>query len=210
MADAATLSDTPTDVERAAAYRWLAALFAGEPSAETLAIYASPDGAALLDDLATLPALAPAAGTLAALAADPDRRSRALDLAGAFARLFHGVGGRRAAPPCASVWLSERGTMWQEQAGAAADDLARLDLRLADQFREPPDHVSVQLSAMATLIERGDAAAQTALLERRLLSWIGAFRDACVAGDRHGFYAAAAQGLVGFCEADRSLLAGRA
>jgi len=192
--------------ERAAVYRWRAGVFGREPPAGVMASYAGPEGQALLAHLGEIRPISAVAAALAELAGDPDRAARARDLAGAFAWLFHGVAGRRSAPPFASVYMSARGLIQQEAAAQAADDLARLDARLAADFAEPPDHVAVQLSVMAELVERGERRTQAAILDRRLLPWVPEFRDACVAGDRHGFYAGAARGMVAFLENDRAQL----
>ena len=202
----AGLGQAPGDDERAAAYRWLSGIFAREPSAEAMAAYSGGDGQTLLAHIGSIAPLSDVAGALAELANDPDHEARARDLAGAFAWLFHGVGGRRGAPPFASVYMSARGLIQQESAAQAAHDLARLDARLAADFAEPPDHVAVQLSMMAELVERGTPRIQAAFLDRRLLPWIPEFRDACIAGDRHGLYGMAARCMVGFLEADRAQL----
>lgn len=199
---------TETGAARVAAYRWLSALFARPPDAAALAVYAGADGAALLDALAADPALAPAAEKLRARSREADLRAAALTLAGAFERLFSGVGGRRTASPYASVHTSERGLTHQEAMAEAQRDLDGLGLHVAG-LAEPPDHVAVLLAAMAELAERGaPEPEQAAFLERHLLRWTGGLRDDCRAFDRDGFYAAAAAATDDFIRADHHSLSG--
>ena len=198
----------PTALARAEVYLWLAGLFARELSDEALAAYRGAEGHALLERLGARSALAPAVARLRALAergaaAEPAAKA----LAGDFARLFLGAGGRHGVPPYESAYGSERGLLFQEPTTQTAAVIRELDLRVADGFPEPPDHLAVQLSVMAELARREDAAArQLWFLESRLLSWIEAFRDDCAATDRAGFYATAAASLAAFALDDAQRL----
>lgn len=195
--------------ERAAAYRWLAGVFAREISAEAVVLYRSAEGAALLDALEDLPALAPLVQAIRArVATDATPERAARDLAGAYARLFHGAGGRRSAPPCASFYLSETVRMMQAEAGSTRDALDALDLRLSNEMREPPDHVSVQLAVMAHLAESADGSLQAGWLESRLLPWLDAFAVRCAQAPRPDIYSAAARAVADFCAADLRQLRG--
>ena len=201
-----------SDVERANVYQWFAGLFAHELSAEALSIYKSADGELLLDGLATYPWLAPVVDHLKAMIAHSDAlEPLALDLAGDFARLFLGVAGRHSAPPYESAYNSATGLLFQEPTDHMRSLLADLDLHVDEAFPEPPDHLSIQLLAFATMIQRAnltgcakyaDRKAQRAFLEQRLLSWLVDFRDACANSHRSGFYAVAADSLVSFVAAD--------
>ena len=93
-ADASCLSPG----ERAHVYRWLSGVFAREPSVETLEIYRTPDGRALLDGMESIAPLTPlvdAFRSRISTTGDAPLTTVALDLAGEYARLFLGVGGRR-------------------------------------------------------------------------------------------------------------------
>lgn len=202
------------DEERGCIYQWFAGLFARELSAEALRSYRDDAGQVLLGRLGSHSLLAPLAGTIGGLIADPKAiEAKAMDLAGAFAWLFLGVGGRRSAPPYESYYTSKRGLLFQEASARTAVVLAELDLHVDTAFPEPPDHIAVQLSVMAALVQRGSQAAdaaqrqrcraaQTTFLENRLLPWVGAFRDDCKAADRSRFYATAAACLADFLVAD--------
>ena len=197
-----------SDETRAAVYQWLAGLFARELTAEGLAAYRGVAGAAMLGALDEHPSLAPLVERLRGLAGEAAADSvRAADLAGAFSRLFLGVGGRRSAPPYESAYSGAEGRLFQEPVARMIATIRDLDLHVAKDFPEPPDHLSVQLSVMAELVRRGDVERQRRFLESRLLPWIGAFRDACAAFGGGGFYATAAESLVGFAREDAALLA---
>ena len=212
-ADAAA-GDGPSDLERARIYQWLGGIFARELSTDALTAYRSTDGMALLEGFGADPQLAPLVAELRTLAlAHEEPATAVLDLAGAFSRLFLGVGGRRSAPPYESAYISERGLLYQESSGHNAAALMNLGLHVSRTFSEPPDHLTVQLEIMSELAGRAHEASdpedrnkyrqrQLAFLQDRLLNWIGAFRDDCMASDRSGFYATAATCLVGFVTDD--------
>jgi TorA-specific chaperone len=170
-------------VERAAAYRWLSGLFAAPPDVEALAVYASADGADLLDALAADPALAPAVEKLRARSGADDGRAAALALAAAYEWLFSGQAGPRTASPYASVHTSARGLTHQAATAAAARDLGALGLHVAG-INEPPDHVAVLLAAMAELVRRNATAPRPQIrsrIPRSTSDGLGSarFADAC-------------------------------
>lgn len=218
------LSALPADV-RPLAYRWLSGLLADAPKPETLAEFATPTGQTLLNAVAAEPALAPVAEAVRMIAADPqERHTRAMDLAAAYARLFLGAAGPASPAPYESFYASERGTLFQEPAGAMADLLRELDMSVVADMKEPPDHVAIQLSAMAELAERllqagaeGAAAAETAMNQRQigfldshLLNWLPSYAEHCKNFDADGFYATALKAVVAFLRRDRAWLAANA
>lgn len=188
---------------RASAYRWLAGVFAREMPAETVAIYRSPEGLALLDALEELSPLAAVVQALRArMETEVSNEQLARDLASTFARLFHGAAGRRSAPPCASFYLSETARMMQADAGHTRASLDALDLQMSDEMREPPDHISVQLAVMAHLAETADDSTQADWLENRLLTWIDAFASRCAQAPQPDIYASVARAAAKLCDAD--------
>lgn len=206
----AVVSDL-TPAERADVYRWLSGLFAREPAPESLLFYRSAEGEALLEGLGGIEALEPVVLAIRARisrATEPDLAPIALEIAGEFARLFLGVGGRYSAPPYQSFYVNADGRLMQHTAAEMQEELRHLDVRLGDGFFDLPDHIAVQLAVMAELTQTADIAKQAEYLEHRLLGWIGKFRDRCVAANRAGFYAAAAGAVVDFVHADVVLLRG--
>lgn len=206
--DDAPLPD-PTRAERATVYRWLSGIFAREPSPDALRAYAGTAGDALLTALAEIHEVAPVAEMIQVWLPDASARDLKVishDLAGEFAHLFLGVGGRRGAPPYQSAYAGSKARLMREQAGAMNDALRRCDARVAESFPEPSDHVSVQLALMADLAETADAEEQLGFLRRGLLDWTTEFRDRCAAVSRHGFYTCAASALVDFIAVDAARL----
>ena len=203
--------------ERCLIYRWLAGVFAREPTAEALAQYRTDEGRVLLASLARHAALAPLAGAIERrVEGDEALDGIALDLAGAYAQLFHGVAGRRSVPPYESAYTSDRGLLFQEPTQAAEAVLAELDVGVDSGFREPADHIAVLLAIMAEMSARAVAEQaeepawtdrQRAFLGTRLAPWTAAFRDDCATADRTGFYAAAAESVAGFVQSDLTALA---
>lgn len=193
----------PGPAERTVAYRWLAALLAREPAAETIATYRGPDGQMLLAALRELPAIAPPVDELRRLIeAQGDDLALARDLAGAFAHVFHGVGGRRSAPPCASFYRHASGRVMQAEAGDMTAELDAIGLGIAAHMHEPPDHVAVQLAVMAHLVETAGTGTQKRFLTRHLAPWIGAFSDRCASAPQAGLYAVIARAAADFAVAD--------
>ncbi len=209
MAERANASEPA--VERPLALQWLSGIFARELSAETLGFYGSEEGKTLLALLDEEPAFRPLVARLRALAAEKDHMSgRILDLAGTYARLFLGVGGRNAAPPYASAYCDEKGRLFQQPTAAMAALLRRLDIAVAEGVSEPPDHIAIELAVLAEICARADAArraGETETAERfeceaaafandYLLVWIPDFCSDCLRLDQSGFYASAAAALL--------------
>ncbi|RYH11608.1 molecular chaperone [Tropicimonas sp. IMCC6043] len=161
--------------------RWLAGLFLGEVDREAIDLYRGADGAALLDQLAALPSLAPLVAALReTVCTDQDPDSLRLDLAAAYGKLFL-TGGPRAVPLFASAYLSERGLLMQEPARQSAVVLSQLDMSPPPGFREPLDHIGIELNILAELAGgRGDAGlTEASYLRDHLLTWVPTLAALC-------------------------------
>jgi TorA specific chaperone len=180
--------------------RWAAGFFLAPPDHASLALYREPTGAALLAALETEPTLAAPIQDLRAMTAPGADLAAAADrLAVAHSGAFL-IGGRRSAPPYASVWLSPRGLLYQEPARAMNRLLAAVDLGLPEEASEPPDHLSFQLNLLAELVDRengGLAVPLTAqgFLRDHLLTWLPDFAAACRRLREPFFYAGLAAAL---------------
>jgi TorA specific chaperone len=187
---------------------WLAGLFVAPPSAETVVSYRQGFGVAFLDALADEPGCAAAVRLMrAALSVDEPVDAIARAIAIDFTRLFEGVGGWQTVSPYENA---HAGTA-DHQLHVAANDMNRLlrqfDVSIDAMFREPSDHLSVELALLAWLMRHGaDDDAQAALLDRHLLVWTTGFADRCGDHDRSGFYAGGAQVLTAFLTAQRAAL----
>ena len=194
------------DVARSTVYRLLSDLFAYEMSAEKISGLAQVSDADLGGETA---GLAPLFGALTGLGQDPVAAER--DLAGVFAFLFLGVGGKHSAPPYQSVYRAGSDDAGQHPAAQMSRVLRRLDLHITEVFPEPSDHIAIELAAAAALIESGaPAEEQAGFLADHLQSWLPDFAKACEAGDRSGFYAIAAQTADRFVTLDIARIQGGA
>ena len=164
--------------------RWAAGLLLVAPDADGLAAYRTPEGRALLDRLCADAALAPVGATLAGLTApDADLAAGARRIEMAHSRAFL-MGGFRAIPPYASVWLSPRGLLWQEPARDMARLLAACGLSVDPSTPEPPDHLAIQLNLLAMLIEAETAGTPVPIpaaefARDHMLTWLPMLGDAC-------------------------------
>jgi TorA-specific chaperone len=198
----------PEPCWNAAIAEWLAGLFAAPPSAALVASYRQGFGAAFFDALSDEPGCAAAVRLMrAALSVDEPEDAIAREIAIDFTRLFDGVGGWQTVSPYENAHAGSAG----HQLHAAANDMNRLlrqfDLSIDAAFREPSDHLSVELSFLAWLMRHdADVCAQAALLDRHLLVWAQSFADRCRDRDGSGFYAGGAQVLTAFLTAQRAAL----
>jgi TorA-specific chaperone len=197
----------PESCWNAAIAEWLAGLFMAPPSADMVASYRAGFGATLLDALCHEPGCAAAVRRMrAALSVDEPAAAMARRIAIDFTRLFEGAGGWQTVSP----YENAHGGM-SHQLHAAAGDMNRLlrqfDVSIDAAFREPSDHLSVELALLAWLMRHEpDVCAQAALLDRHLLVWTPGFADRCGDHDRSGFYAGSAQVLTAFLTAQRAAL----
>ncbi len=195
-----------TQSDRAIAYQLLSDILAKELTKDGLLRLASLGNAG---DPAGLPEFDPLLERAAQLAAAPEPAAR--DLAGAFAFLFLGVGGKNGAPPYESVYVDERGRTGRAPTVAMERELSALDMHVLKSFPEPADHVAIELAVAARLAET-DASneRQVTFLKERLAGWLPDFAAACARGDRTGFYASAASAAADFVSTDLDRLeAGR-
>ena len=171
----------------------MAGLFLGPPDRAALAAYRGSEGRAMLEELEAEPTLAELVRDLRVMTAPAADLDAVADrLAAAHSGLFV-VAGSYAAPPYASVWLSERGLLYQEPARAMNRLLGELDMGLPDEIREPPDHLSFQLNLLAELEVRKRAGAPVpvapgAFFRDRLMTWVPAFVQACARARTPFFY----------------------
>jgi TorA-specific chaperone len=179
-------------------WRWLAGLFAAPLAAAAVESYRHGEGGAYLRALRRLPALQPGIERMAhALQLLPPGAAAAAQLARAYTLLFSGVGGPATVPPYQSAFTEASGRLFGSAEGEMRGLLAKLDLHIAACGNEPADHLATELAVMAELIAAAPWPEQRDFLDR-LLAWIPAFSEACVALDRSGFYAGAALVLAGF------------
>jgi TorA-specific chaperone len=171
----------PTAEDRKQIDRWLAGFFLREPDAASIELYQSEEGIALLDQLAKVPALEPLVATMrATFTPFVDPETLRLDLAAAYGRLFL-TGGPRGVPLHASAYLSERGLLNQAPTRETAAILASLGLTAPPGFKEPVDHVGLQLSILGELAggAEADGLSEDTYLRTHLLTWVPTLASLC-------------------------------
>jgi TorA-specific chaperone len=187
---------------------WLAGIFVAPPTADTVDSYRKPMGATLFEAIAAEPGCAAGAQQMqSALDAEGSAAAVARRLAAAFAQLFDGVGGAKTVSLYESAHVSVSGRLFEAATGDMEELLRQSDVSTDDAFREPPDHLSIELALLAWSIRHdADRQAQAALLDDHLLVWVPAFADLCRQCDRTGYYAGAAQVLMAFLTTQRATL----
>ncbi len=147
-------------------------------------------------------------------------------LAVTFDRVFFGMGPltARHAFPYESVYTSDRGIMMQEAFGQVVSVYRQERLAKDESFKEPEDHLAVELAFMATLAQRaqtflkadtaeGDDAATAAVeqsqrfLADHLFSWIDRFCEDVRRATDDAFYSSLATFTETFLREDAALLA---
>jgi len=187
---------------------WLAGIFVAPPTTDVIASYRERKGAKLFEALAEEPGCAVGAQQMqSASSVEGSAAAVARQLAAAFTQLFDGVGGSKTVSLYESAHVSASGRLFQAPAGDMEQLLRQSDVSTDTAFREPPDHLSIELALLARLI-RNDSCqqAQATLLDDHLLVWVPAFAKRCRECDRTGFYAGAARVLTAFLIAQRLAL----
>jgi len=189
---------------------WLAGLFLAPLSLETVQAYRDGLGTMLVDALAEDPGAALGAGRMQlALMAETSAMAVQRSLAAGFTQLFEGVAGPNTVSLYESAHTGISGRLFQKPVSDMYRLLRLLDVSLSEVFREPPDHLSVELALLGNLIRRTSGhGAQVALLDDHLLTWIPKFSRECGDADRTGFYAGAAMVLSEFLSLRRIELRG--
>ncbi len=187
---------------------WLAGLFMAPLSPYAVSSHRDGLGASFLEVLADEHGCGPGVQRMRlALAASDSPVAVAGKLAFAFTNLFDGPGGRRTVSLYESAHVSASGRLFQAPVSEMNLLLRQVDVSIIDTFREPPDHLSIELALLAQLMRGGTGRhAQVAMLDDHLLAWIPMFVERCRDADSTGFYAGAAWVLREFLVALRTAL----
>jgi TorA-specific chaperone len=160
---------------------FLSRLFVAEPDDALLQSCRSGAYAGLLAGWAEQPAMQAGARRLIAALGETDIAT----LGRAWTLLFSGAGGPATVAPYASA--HDGGRLYGAATARMQDVLVRLDLSISPDCHEPADHIAIQLSVLALLLERGDGVAVHAF-RRTELAWVPDFCRGCASGDPTGFY----------------------
>ncbi len=171
-------------VPRAVAFRWLAQFFLCPPDLITLESYHSTKGMQFLTELRSDPALAELAIWMQdELVRGDEIAQLQTQISSGFTQAFD-MGGPRAPLPYASVYLSEKGLLFQKPTRDMIGLLKRLQMQLPESVTEPADHLGVQLHVAAELIEREKKGqlipvSSSEFLDQWVLAWLPEFAQRC-------------------------------
>jgi TorA-specific chaperone len=113
------------------------------------------------------------------------------DISTRYVRLFDGVAGRRTVSLYESYYRSDGMRLFQSPVDEMNAVLRLFDMSIRSGCSEPPDHLSIELAALAAALRLGDEATAFALCDR-LETWMPQLRARLNAEDPGGFYSAAA------------------
>ncbi|PKG38548.1 molecular chaperone TorD [Psychromonas sp. Urea-02u-13] len=199
------MDENELNEQRASLYWWFATLLTKELDKEKLAHYFSGEGVALLTQLGTEPKFEQAVAQIkAALVTIMAIKQPSLELAADFSQLFL-TDAKKGAPPYASVYLSETGQLFEKPHHEMLDIFKQQGLMIDPDFKEPADHIAIQLDYLGNLIMKEDEnsqQAQTDFIEHQLLSWLSTFVSATQKVNNSGFYQGICQLLLLFVEQD--------
>ncbi|GAL07178.1 molecular chaperone TorD [Photobacterium aphoticum] len=205
--------------QRAEIYWWMSSLFARELTEQDIAQYQDGEMITFLSGLAMTAELkAPVEQFRDALKRLEVREDAQLELAADFCGLFLSTP-KSGALPYASLYVGESGLMNDKPAQDMQALMESYEIAQRKEFNEPADHLAVELDFMGNLIimanhkaSLDDAEplmqAQLEFINTMLLNWLPQFTAKAKQYDKFGFYAAAAEVLLAFCQLDVTFLAG--
>ena len=191
---------TPEPGWNALIAEWLAGLFMAPLSVAAVDSYRQGLGAIFLEALTEEPAFSRGTRQMySALTVDESSAAAARRLGAAYTTLFDGPAGPDTIPLYESAHISPSGRLFQAATTEMDLWLRQLDVSTATAFREPADHLSIELAVLARLMRLDvDTNAQAELLDAHLLIWTPALEARCCDADRSGFYAGATRVLSAF------------
>ncbi len=176
---------TRLDVTDLPLCQFLARVFIAEPDAPLLQSCREGPGARLLADCAGDPVREPGAARMVAALGGTDLAA----LSHTWVSLFSGASGPESVSPYASTY--SEGRLYGAATARMQAELVRLDMAVAADCQEPPDHVAIELTVLGELLWREPVDAAEAFC-RTELAWLPELCGSCTAHDLTGFYAGAA------------------
>ncbi|QAR34009.1 hypothetical protein EP073_11515 [Geovibrio thiophilus] len=145
------------------------------------------------------------------------------ELARKFATIFLNVSPNNVIPhahPYESVYLSSNKLVMQEQRDEVIEFYAKHNIGIGKDFKEPEDHIAVELSFLSMLNEQvfnailenemaevqGKLEAHKIFMEKHLMKWVHLFGNDLRKADYDGFYNAFADLTMGFIRIDYKFL----
>ena len=199
------MTEIELNEQRASLYWWFSTLLTKELSKDQLAEYFSGEGLNFLNQLEQEPLFHDMILEIkSSLLSIMVIKQPALELAADFSQLFL-TDAKKGAPPYASVYLSSTGQLFEKPHHEMLALFTKEGLAIDPNFKEPADHIAIQLDYMGNLIvkEGGNATnAQKAFVNDHLINWLPQFVDATKKVNNSGFYQAICQLLLIFITDD--------
>ncbi|MGC3874447.1 TorD/DmsD family molecular chaperone [Halomonas sp. GXIMD04776] len=178
------------------AAEWLSGIFIAPMSSQQVAQACARPGQDALRWIGAQLEASAAAEALCRTLEQDDSENLAVHLQRRYTALFEGIFRHRAVLPYESAWQEEDGsTLGGEPVVDMKAVLRALDLHVSTDCCEPPDHLAIELAALAAAL-RGGQNMIAADLARRLQDWVPAFTKALNRQDLDGFYAGAGKLLL--------------
>lgn len=205
--------------QRAEIYWWMSSLLARELTNEDLEQYYGGEMYTFLSGLGMTDELkAPVEAFREAITRVQGREDAQLELAADFCGLFLSTP-KSGALPYASMYIGESGLLNDKPAQEMNALFGKYDIAQRKEFNEPADHIAIELDFLGNLIilanqqddeEKHEEAMQTQLsfINEQLMTWLPLFVKECNTRDKFGFYAAAVNLLLAFCQLDVAFLQG--
>lgn len=146
------------------------------------------------------------------------REDAQLELSADFCDLFLKTD-KHGALPYASMYIGETGLLNDKPAKDMEDIMAKHNLIVNQDLKEPADHIAIELDFLGNLIIRSNETEleeeleksfviQQQFIEQQLLTWLPKFNAKCHDVDQFGFYASVSSLLLAFCNLDTQYLSG--
>ena len=193
----APLADRDYGPDFALVADWLALQFLTPPDAARIRAARSTEGQAALRQIGVILGREDVSEALCRLLADGTVTDVTVALQRRHTALFEGIFRQRGLPPYASVW-DGTGRLYGPAVGRMQELLRGLDLHLDQTCCEPPDHIAIQLAALAEALQQGRTGLVPALRDE--LRWVVGFAASLTAADGNGYYGSVAQLLSAFVE----------
>ena len=199
------MTEIEINEQRATLYWWFSTLLTKELNKDQLAEYFSGEGLDFLNQLEQEPLFHD--GILdvkSALLSIMVIKQPSLELAADFSQLFL-TDAKKGAPPYASVYLSETGQLFEKPHHEMLELFSKEGLIIDPNFKEPADHLAIQLDYLGNLIIRegeNRTKAQARFIQSHLINWLPSFVEATKKVTNSGFYQAICQLLLLFVEHD--------
>ncbi|WP_022939946.1 molecular chaperone TorD [Psychromonas hadalis] len=203
------MKNSENNEQRASLYWWFSTLLSKELTTEQLTHYFSGEGVELLNQLAQESLFSETVTQIkSALVIIMAIKQPTLELAADFSQLFL-TDAKKGAPPYASVYLSKSGQLFEKPHQEMVELFKKEGLMVDPNFKEPADHIAIQLDYLGNLIIKegeNNSQAQTNFINNQLLSWLPPFVEATKRVNNSGFYQGVCQLLLLFIKQDITAL----